>query len=33
LSQARLGRRHVFMASYVERDEVPGIVTQVSRRP
>jgi CubicO group peptidase (beta-lactamase class C family) len=32
LSKARLGRMHDVMAGYVERDEVPGIVTLVSRR-
>ena len=32
LSRARLGRMHDVMASYVERGEVPGIVTLVSRR-
>jgi CubicO group peptidase (beta-lactamase class C family) len=32
LSQARLGRMHDVMAGYVERGEVPGIVTLVSRR-
>ena len=32
LSRARLGRMHDVMAGYVERGEVPGIVTLVSRR-
>ncbi|MDQ2906146.1 MAG: beta-lactamase family protein [Chloroflexota bacterium] len=32
LSQARLARMHNFMASYVERGEVPGLITLVSRR-
>lgn len=32
LSKARLGRMHNVMAGYVERDEVPGIVTLISRR-
>src|SRR5215211_2538388 len=32
LSTARLGRMHDVMAGYVERGEVPGIVTLVSRR-
>ena len=32
LSRARLGRMHDVMASYVERGEVPGLVTLVSRR-
>jgi CubicO group peptidase (beta-lactamase class C family) len=32
LSKARLGRMHDFMAGYVERGDVPGIVTLVSRR-
>ncbi len=32
LSNAGLGRMHDVMAGYVERGEVPGIVTQVSRR-
>jgi CubicO group peptidase (beta-lactamase class C family) len=32
LSSARLGRMHDVMAGYVERGEVPGIVTLVSRR-
>jgi CubicO group peptidase (beta-lactamase class C family) len=32
LSKARLGRMHHVMAGYVERGEVPGIVTLVSRR-
>lgn len=32
LSKARLGRMHDVMAGYVERSEVPGIVTLVSRR-
>ena len=32
LSNARLARLHDVMASYVERGEVPGLVTLVSRR-
>jgi hypothetical protein len=32
LSKARLGRMHEVMAGYVQRDEVPGVVTLVSRR-
>ena len=32
LSEARLGRMHDIMAGYVERGEVPGVVTLVSRR-
>ncbi|TME09795.1 MAG: beta-lactamase family protein [Chloroflexi bacterium] len=32
LSRVRLGRMHDIMAGYVERGEVPGIVTLVSRR-
>src|SRR3954451_5067332 len=32
LSRARLGRMHDVMAGHVERGEVPGIVTLVSRR-
>ena len=32
LSKARLCRMHDVMAGYVERGEVPGIVTLVSRR-
>ena len=32
LSKARLGRMHDVMAGYIERGEVPGIVTLVSRR-
>src|SRR5579864_2670177 len=32
LSQARLARMHDVMAGYVERGEVPGLVTLVSRR-
>ena len=32
LSRARLGRMHDVMAGYVERGEVPGIVTAVCRR-
>src|SRR5438046_2400831 len=32
LSKARLGRRHEVMAGYVERGDVPGLVTLVSRR-
>ena len=32
LSVARLGRMHDVMAGYVERGEVPGIVTLISRR-
>jgi CubicO group peptidase (beta-lactamase class C family) len=31
-SAARLGRMHDVMAGYVARDEVPGLVTLVSRR-
>ena len=31
-SRARLGRMHDIMAAYVERGDVPGIVTLVSRR-
>ena len=31
LSKARLGRLHDVMAGYVERGNVPGIVTLVSR--
>src|SRR5437870_445033 len=31
-SEARLGRMHDVMAGYVERGEVPGLVTLVSRR-
>jgi CubicO group peptidase (beta-lactamase class C family) len=31
-SKARLGRLHDVMAGYVERGEVPGLVTLVSRR-
>ncbi len=31
LSQARLNRLHGIMAGYVERGEVPGLVTLVSR--
>jgi CubicO group peptidase (beta-lactamase class C family) len=31
LSEARLGRMHDVMAGYVERGEVPGLVTLVSR--
>ena len=31
-SKARLGRMHYVMAGYVERGEVPGIVTLISRR-
>ena len=31
LSEERLGRMHERMAGYVERGEVPGIVTLVSR--
>src|SRR5207247_1046764 len=31
-SKARLGRVHDVMAGYVERGDVPGIVTLVSRR-
>jgi CubicO group peptidase (beta-lactamase class C family) len=31
LSKARLGRMHEVMAGYVERNEVPGLVTLVSR--
>ena len=32
LSKVRLGRMHDIMAGYVERGEVPGLVTLVSRR-
>jgi CubicO group peptidase (beta-lactamase class C family) len=32
MSKARLGHLHEAMAGYVERGEVPGIVTLVSRR-
>src|SRR5438105_10407685 len=32
LSKARLGRMHAVMAGYVERGDVPGLVTLVSRR-
>ncbi len=32
LSKARLGRMHEVMAGYVERGEMPGLVTLVSRR-
>lgn len=32
LSQARLGRMHDVMTGYVERGEIPGLVTLVSRR-
>src|SRR5438477_5197804 len=32
LSRVRLGRMHDVMAGYVERGEVPGLVTLVSRR-
>jgi CubicO group peptidase (beta-lactamase class C family) len=32
LSKARLGRMHAAMVGYVERGEIPGIVTLVSRR-
>jgi len=32
LSKARLGRMHAVMAGYVERGEVPGLVTLISRR-
>ena len=32
LSKARLCRMHNVMAGYVERGEVPGIVTLISRR-
>src|SRR5947209_10254952 len=32
LSKARLGRMHDIMVGYVERGEVPGLVTLVSRR-
>ena len=32
LSKARLGRMHEVMAGYVERGDVPGLVTLVSRR-
>src|SRR6266852_3565015 len=32
LSKARLGRMHDVMVGYIERGEVPGLVTLVSRR-
>lgn len=32
LSETRLARLHDFMAGYVERGEVPGLVTLISRR-
>ena len=32
LSKARVARLHDVMAGYVERGEVPGLVTLVSRR-
>jgi hypothetical protein len=32
LSQARPGRMHQVMEGYVERGELPGLVTLVSRR-
>jgi CubicO group peptidase (beta-lactamase class C family) len=32
LSKARLGRMHEVMAGYVERGEMPGLVTLISRR-
>jgi hypothetical protein len=32
LSKARLDRMHDVMAGYVERGEVPGLVTLISRR-
>jgi hypothetical protein len=32
LSKARLGRMHDVMAGHVERGDVPGLVTLVSRR-
>jgi CubicO group peptidase (beta-lactamase class C family) len=32
LSKVRLGRMHDVMAGYVERGEVPGLITLVSRR-
>src|SRR2546423_11651809 len=32
LSRVRLGRMHNIMAGYVERGDVPGLVTLVSRR-
>ena len=32
LSKARLGRMHDVMAGFVERGEIPGLVTLVSRR-
>ena len=32
LSRARLARMHDAMAGYVERGEVPGLVTAISRR-
>ncbi len=31
-SEARLGRMHDVMAGHVERGDVPGLVTLVSRR-
>jgi hypothetical protein len=32
LSKTRLGRMHDVMAGYVERGDVPGIVTAICRR-
>ncbi|GLV53893.1 serine hydrolase [Dictyobacter sp. S3.2.2.5] len=32
LSRARLGHMHDFMSGYVERGEIPGLITLVSRR-
>ena len=32
LSRKRLGRMHDVMTGYVERGEVPGLITLVSRR-
>ena len=32
LSTARLDRMHAVMSGYVERGEIPGVVTLVSRR-
>src|SRR5437763_9917517 len=32
LSKARRGRMHDIMAGYIERREVPGLVTLISRR-
>lgn len=31
-SKARLGRMHDVMAGYLDRGEVPGLVTLISRR-